>query len=71
MLELYILIRGWGESWFNCWGGQGARARVILALHECIWNTVVVSLVLPAFDYTGSLGHSPRRRVYPRGFHPG
>ena len=53
------------------WGGQVARARVILVLWECIWNVPVVSLVLPAFDDTTPLG-SPRQVVYPRfkWFHP-
>ena len=40
--------------------GEGARDRIILILHECIWNAPVVSLVLPAFEDTGSLG-SPLR----------
>ena len=48
--------------------GQGARARVILVLGECIWNVPAVSLVLPAFDDTGSLGFPPPQVVYPTGF---
>ena len=55
-----------GECGFNCWGAQGARARV-LVLHECIWNAPVVSLVHPAFDDTGSLGSPPGQVVH----HPG
>ena len=47
-----------------CWVGQGARARVILVLRECIWNDPMGSLVIPAIDDTGSLG-SPRQLVYP------
>ena len=43
--------------------GQRVRARVILVLRECMWNDPAVSLVLPAFDDTGSLGHV----VYPPG----
>ena len=42
----------------------GVRVRVILVLSKCIWNTSVVSLVLQAFDDTGSLGYSPCRVVY-------
>ena len=45
--------------------GQGARARVILVLRECIWNAPAVSLVFPAFDDAGSLGYPPRQVVYP------
>ena len=51
---------GWGESGFNCWG-------VILVLYECIWNALMVSLVLPSFDNTGSLGYPPYQVVYPPG----
>ena len=40
-------------------------ARVILVLRECIWNTPAVSLFLPAFDDTGSLGSPPRQTAYP------
>ena len=40
-------------------GGRGVRARVILVLRECI------SLDLPAFDDTSSLGSPPRRVFYP------
>ena len=49
------------------WGGQVARARVILFLRECIWNAPAVSLVLPALDNTGFLGSPPRQVVYPSG----
>ena len=41
-------------------GGQ-----VILVLRECSWNASAVSLVLPAFDGTGSLGSPPSQVVYP------
>ena len=34
---------------------QKARARIILVLRECIWKAPPVSLVLPAFNGTGSL----------------
>ena len=36
-------------------------------LRECIWKGSAVSLVLPAFDDTGSLGFPPRQEVYPPG----
>ena len=35
------------------------HACVILILCECIWNVPKVSLVLLAFDDTGSLGYPP------------
>ena len=50
-----------GGSLGSIVGGSGARARVILVLRECIWNAPAMSLVLPAFDDTGSLG-SPLRQ---------
>ena len=54
---------GWRGSGFNYWEGQGGRARVIFVLREFIWNASAVSLVLPFFDDTGSLGSSPRQVV--------
>ena len=54
---MYIFF--WGGSLGSIVGGQGARARVILLLCECIWNAPSVSLVLLAFDDTGSLGSPP------------
>ena len=48
-------------------GDQGPRALVILVLRECIWNALAVSLVLPAFDDTGSLSSPQRQVVYPPG----
>ena len=56
------------QNIFGVGGGvlvQGARACVILVLRECILNAPTVSLVLPTFDDTGSLG-SPRQVVYLR-----
>ena len=47
---------------------QGACARVILVLRECIWNVPAVSLDLPTFDDTSSLGSPPREVVYPTSF---
>ena len=41
-------------------GGLGALARVILVVCDCIWNAPAVSLVLPTFYDTGSLGSPPR-----------
>ena len=46
-----IYILGVGVIWVQLLGFQGARARVIHVLHEA------VSLLLPAFDDTGSLGY--------------
>ena len=48
-------------------GDHEACSRVILVLLECILNAPAVSLVLPAFDDTGSLGFPPRQVVYPPG----
>ena len=55
---------GWGESGFNFWG-QETHVRVILVLHECIWNAPAISLVLPAFDGAVSLGFPPRQGFIP------
>ena len=57
----------WGEVWVPLLERQGSRVRVILVLHECIWLAPAVSLVLPAFDTTGSLGSPPRQVVNPPG----
>ena len=51
--------------WVQLLGGKRARARVIHVLRECIWNAPAVSLVLPVFDDTGSLGYPPRQVVCP------
>ena len=58
MFNIYIYMDG-------LLGGQGAYTHVILVLRVCIWNAHTVSLVLPAFDDTGSLGTPPRQVVYP------
>ena len=42
-------------------------ALVILVLCERIWNAEAVSLVLPTFDDTDSLGSPLHRVVYPYG----
>ena len=47
---------------------QGACPHVILVLGECIWKVSAVSLVLKAFDDTGSLGSPPCQIVCPPGF---
>ena len=46
-------------------GSLGSNSRVILVLPECIWNVSAVSLVLPGFDDTSSLGSPPCEVVYP------
>ena len=61
---LYIYMEG---SLGSIFGGQWAHARVILVLRKCIWNARMVSLVLPAFDGTRSLGFPTRRVVYSPG----
>ena len=55
-------VYGVGGVWVQLLGVQGAC--IILVLRECIWNAAAVSLVLPAFDDTGSLS-SPYQVVYP------
>ena len=52
--------------WVQLLGVQGGPACVILVLRECIWNAPEVSLVVPAFDDTSSLGSPPTQVVYPR-----
>ena len=42
-----------------------ARVRVVLVSRECLWKRLAVSLVLPSFDDTGSLGYLPRRGIHP------
>ena len=50
---------------YSILGGSRGYARVILILRECIWNAPLVSLFLPTFDDTGSMGSPPRQVVYP------
>ena len=65
---LNIIIYIWVmESLGSIVLGQVAHARAILVLRECFWNVPEVSLVIPAFDSSGSLGSPPRQGVY----HPG
>ena len=60
---------GWGKSGFNCGVGQGAYfVLFLLYVNVCGMNVPAVSLVLPAFDDTSSLGAPPRRVVYPRSY---
>ena len=59
------------EVWVQLLGVQGPRAHVIFVLRECIWTAPLVSLLLPAFNDTGSLGYPQFRLVYPIGFGPG
>ena len=44
---------------FKTFRDQGENTCVILVLRECILNALMVSLVLPAFDDTVSLGYLP------------
>ena len=58
----------WGGGvWVQFLESQGARARITLALRGCIWRTPAVSLVLPTFDATGSMGSPPSWVAYPPG----
>ena len=66
ILRVICSEKGWG-SLGSIVGGQGARARANLVLRECIWNAPVDSLLLPAFEDTGSLSSPPRPVVYPPG----
>ena len=55
-----------GGVWVPFWGGgKGDCDRVILLLREYIWNAPAVSLVLPGFGDTGSLGSPLRQVLYP------
>ena len=60
-MHIHLILYGVGGDWVQLLKGQGSRACVI---RECIWNVPAVSLVLPAFDSTGSLGSIPRQVVY-------
>ena len=54
-----------GGVWVQLLGCQGTCAGVILVLRGYIRNALAVSLVLPTFDETGSLGSPMRQVVYP------
>ena len=46
---------GYGEVWAHLLGVfQGVCNRVIIVVHECILNALVIHLGLPAFDATDS-----------------
>ena len=67
--SLYPFLYIWGGGSLGLLlEGQGACARVIFVLRECIWNAPAISLVLPTFDDSGSLGSHPRQGVYHPGF---
>ena len=51
-----IYIYGVRGVWVQLLGVHGACIQVILVLHDCIWNSPIASLILPAFNDTGSLG---------------
>ena len=36
VITIIMIFKGRGKSGFNCWGGQGTRALVLLVLNECI-----------------------------------
>ena len=57
-LILFLLYEVEGV-WVHLLGDQGVRGRVILVIRECFLNSLVVHLVLPMFDVTGSLGFPP------------
>ena len=42
-----------GGTWVQLLGGQRTHTLIILVLHEYIWNSSTVSLVLPVFDEKG------------------
>ena len=60
-LMIKYIYMGWGEAGFNCWGVRGPE----LILFLFYVNEPAVSLILPAFDDTGSLDFPPRQVVYP------
>ena len=60
---IYIYIKSEG-SLGSIVGGSGVRTRIILVLRECIWNVLLVSLSLSAFDDTSSLRYPPHHVVY-------
>ena len=53
------IVHDRNERWKIVEGNARGLARVILVLRECIWNALRVSLVLPAFDDTVTLGSPP------------
>ena len=67
MISVLLTNRRGGGAWVQLLGGEGAHARAILVLCEYIWKVPAVSLVLPAYDDTGSLGFLRRQVVYTTG----
>ena len=53
-----------GGIWVQLLGGQVVEVRVVVFSRGCVWSAPVVSLILPVFDDTGSLGSPPRRVDY-------
>ena len=68
ILIISIFNKWGGGVWVRLLGGQEPRARVSLALRECMWNAPTASLVFPVFYDTGFLGNPSRRVVYPPWF---
>ena len=58
------IYMGWG-SLGSIAGSYGGTTCVIPVSCECIWSAPMVSLVLPAFDDTGSLGSPPNQWSMP------
>ena len=59
---------GWGESGSIVWGVKGLALMLFLFyVNVSGMRPPAVSLVLPAFDDTGSLGSPLRQVVYPPG----
>ena len=52
-----------GGASVQLFGVREAHVRVILLVHEGIWNAHALSLVFPSFDDTGSPGYPPRWMV--------
>ena len=67
-----IIKPGVGGVWIQFLGSQGARARLVLNLRECIWDAPAVSLVLPVFEDVSSGGILQARwAILSPLFHPG
>ena len=63
-LQCILSLWGGGGPCVQLLGSQGSHAPVIFVLCEYIWNAPLVSLFLPTFYDTGSLGSSPCRVIY-------
>ena len=62
---VWNIYMGRAESLGSIVGGSRACPCIILVLYECTWNSPAVSLILQAFENTGSLGSPPHQVVYP------